>query len=78
MNIYDVLKRALRVTVNEKSIRLRGLGDGYTQILVNGERPPAGFSQDIVTPEQIERIEIIRAVAAEFPFSGAVRLDRAA
>ena len=66
VNIYDVLKRAPGVTVNEKSIRLRGLGNGYTQILVNGERPPAGFSLDIVTPEQIERIEIIRAAAAEF------------
>jgi outer membrane receptor for ferrienterochelin and colicins len=65
-NVYDVLKRAPGVTVVGNSIRMRGLGNGYTQILVNGERPPPGFSLDTVPPDQIERIEIIRAASAEF------------
>jgi outer membrane receptor protein involved in Fe transport len=65
-NIYDVLKRAPGVTVTGKTIRMRGLGAGYTQILVNGDRPPPGFSFDALTPDQIERIEIIRAATAEF------------
>ena len=44
-NVYDVLKRAPGVTVSGKhALRMRGLGAGYTQILVNGDRPPPGFS----------------------------------
>lgn len=65
-NIYDVLKRAPGVTVSGKSIRMRGLGNGYTQILVNGDRPPPGFSFDALTPDQIERIEIMASGSAEF------------
>jgi outer membrane receptor protein involved in Fe transport len=65
-NIFDVLKRAPGVTVTDKSIKMRGLGAGYTQILVNGDRPPPGFSLDALTPDQIERIEVIRAASAEY------------
>jgi outer membrane receptor protein involved in Fe transport len=65
-NIYDVLKRAPGVTVTGKTLRMRGLGAGYTQILVNGDRPPPGFNMDSLSPDQIERIEIIRAASAEF------------
>jgi outer membrane receptor for ferrienterochelin and colicins len=65
-NIFDVLKRAPGVTVTGKTLRMRGLGAGYTQILVNGDRPPPGFSLDALTPDQIERIEIVRAATAEF------------
>lgn len=65
-NIYDVLKRAPGVTVIGNSIRMRGLGAGYTQILVNGERPPPGFSLDDLPPDQIEKIEIMRAATAEY------------
>ena len=35
-NIFDVLKRAPGVTVTDKSIKMRGLGNGYTQILEIG------------------------------------------
>lgn len=65
-NVYDVLKRAPGVTITGNNIRMRGLSNGYTQILVNGERPPPGFSIDNLTPDQIERIEIVRAASAEF------------
>jgi outer membrane receptor for ferrienterochelin and colicins len=65
-NIYDVLKRAPGVTVTGKTLRMRGLGAGYTQVLVNGDRPPPGFNMDTLTPDQIERIEIIRAASAEY------------
>src|SRR5690349_9438218 len=65
-NVYDVLKRAPGVTVTGKTLRMRGLGEGYTQILVNGDRPPPGFSLDNLAPDQIERIEIIRAASAEY------------
>lgn len=45
--------------------RLRGLGSGFTQLLIDGQRLPPGFSLDSLTPEQIERIEILRAPTAE-------------
>jgi iron complex outermembrane receptor protein len=45
--------------------RLRGLGSGYTQILIDGQRTPPGFSVESLTPEQVERIEILRAPTAE-------------
>ena len=65
-NVFDVLKRAPGVTVTGNTIRMRGLGAGYTQILVNGERAPPGFSLDNLAPDQIDRIEIVRAATAEF------------
>ncbi len=46
-------------------IRMRGMGAGFTQILINGERIPPGFQVDQITPEQVERIEILRAPTAE-------------
>lgn len=45
--------------------RLRGLGNGYTQILIDGQRMPPGFSLETLTPDQVERIEILRAPTAE-------------
>ena len=45
--------------------RLRGLGSGYTQLLIDGQRIPPGFSLESLTPEQVERIEILRAPTAE-------------
>jgi outer membrane receptor for ferrienterochelin and colicins len=65
-SVFDVLKRAPGVTVTGNVLRMRGLGAGYTQILVNGDRPPPGFSLDALTPDQIERIEIVRSASAEF------------
>ena len=66
----DVLKRLPGVTIGGRpgrggQIRMRGLGNGYTQILLDGERVPPGFSIDAIDPEQIERIEIYRAPTAE-------------
>lgn len=68
--IGDVLKRLPGVTLGGipgrgGDIRMRGLGNGYTQILLDGERVPPGFSIDQLTPEQVERIEILRAPTAE-------------
>ncbi|TFW06039.1 TonB-dependent receptor [Oxalobacteraceae bacterium OM1] len=69
--VGEVLKRLPGVTMGGRpgrggEIRMRGLGSGYTQILLNGERPPAGFSLDTLSPDQIERIEVYRAPVAEF------------
>jgi len=69
-SVGDLLKRLPGVTIQGRpgrggNIRMRGLGSGYTQILLDGQRVPPGFSLDSLTPEQIERIEILRAPTAE-------------
>jgi outer membrane receptor for ferrienterochelin and colicins len=69
--IGEVLKRLPGVTVGGVQgrggdIRMRGLGSGYTQILLNGEPSPPGFSLDSLAPDMIERIEIMRAATAEY------------
>ncbi|MFZ6742759.1 TonB-dependent receptor plug domain-containing protein [Undibacterium sp. JH2W] len=70
-NLGEVLKRLPGVTVGGRpgrggDIRMRGMGSGYTQILINGERAPRGFSMDSLSPDQVERIEIIRGTVAEY------------
>ena len=71
-SVLDVFKRLPGITVaggagrGGGEIRMRGLGAGYTQILLNGERAPAGFDIDQLAPDSIERIEILRAASAEF------------
>jgi outer membrane receptor for ferrienterochelin and colicins len=69
-NTLEVLKRLPGVTIPGAPgrggvPRLRGMGGGFTQILIDGERIAPGFSLDSVAPEQIERIEILRAPTAE-------------
>jgi outer membrane receptor protein involved in Fe transport len=64
-SLLDAMKRMPGLTVSGGSPRMRGLS-GYTQILVNGERPPPGFSLDSVNPDQVERVEIIRTASVEF------------
>jgi outer membrane receptor for ferrienterochelin and colicins len=70
-SIGEVLKRLPGVTMGGApgrgggGVRMRGLGNGYTQMLVNGERPPPGFSLESIPPDQVERIEIIRGAVAE-------------
>ncbi len=69
-SIGEMLKRLPGVTLGGQpgrggAIRMRGLGSGYTQILLDGERVQAGLSLDSLDPDQVERIEIIRAPTAE-------------
>jgi outer membrane receptor for ferrienterochelin and colicins len=69
-NLGDVLKRLPGVTQGGRpgrggGVAMRGMGGGYTQILINGERNPPGFSIEQISPEQVERIEILRAPTAE-------------
>ena len=69
-NLGDVLRRLPGVTQAGRpgrfgAIRLRGMAGGYTQVLVNGERIPPGYSIEEIEPDQVERIEILRAPTAE-------------
>lgn len=68
--VGEVLRRLPGVTTPGRpgrggAPRLRGLGSGYTQLLIDGEPIPRGFSLEQLTPEQVERIEILRAPTAE-------------
>ena len=68
--VGEVLKRLPGVTLpgapgRGGGPRMRGLGGGYTQLLIDGQRVPPGFSLESLTPDQIERIEILRAPTAE-------------
>lgn len=64
--VADVLKRLPGVTVSaDGGISLHGLGGGYTQILLDGQPLPQGFSIESLSPDMIERIEIFRSATAE-------------
>ncbi len=70
LSLSDVMKRLPSVTIGGRpgrggQIRMRGMGNGYTQILIDGERIPRGFSIDQLSPDLVERIEIYRAPTAE-------------
>jgi iron complex outermembrane receptor protein len=69
-NLADLMRRLPGVTPTGRpgrggGIAMRGMGGGFTQILVNGERMAPGFSIDQISPDQLERIEIQRAPTAE-------------
>lgn len=70
-SVADVLKRLPGVTIGGPpgrggGPRMRGMGGGYTQILIDGQRLQPGFSLDSIPPDQIERIEVMRAPIAEY------------
>ncbi len=71
LGLVDALKRLPGITVGtgvpgrNGALSLRGLGAGYTQILLNGQKAPTGFDLDSLTPEMVERVEIIRAPTAD-------------
>ena len=64
-NALDVMRRLPGVSVSSGGPRMRGLGAGYTQILINGDPAPQGFNLDQLSPSQIERIEVLRAPTAD-------------
>ena len=69
-NLGEILKRMPGITLGGApgrggGIRMRGMSQGYTQILLDGQRVPPGFSVESLTPEMVERVEIYRAPTAE-------------
>ena len=69
-SVSDVLKRLPGITVSENKnketvISLRGMGAGYTQMLLNGEPTPEGFAIDSIAPDAIDHIEIMRVAGAD-------------
>jgi outer membrane receptor for ferrienterochelin and colicins len=69
-NLVDVLQRVPGISVTSaggqnREIRLRGLGGGYTQILIDGQPLARGASIDALSPELVERVEVIRSASAD-------------
>jgi outer membrane receptor for ferrienterochelin and colicin len=64
-SLADVLKRQGGVSIVGSEVRMRGLGTGYTQILVDGEPVPQGFTIDSIAPGVVERIELSRSPTAD-------------
>lgn len=64
-NVADVLKRLPGVSVQGNAPRMRGLGAGYTLILINGDPAPPGFQFDQLDPKQVERIEVTKGPTAD-------------
>lgn len=72
--VGDMLKRVPSVAfvsdvLEYDGARLRGLGAGYTQILINGKKVPGGgndrsFFVDRIPAEVVERVEIVRSASA--------------
>ncbi|MFL6657798.1 MAG: TonB-dependent receptor plug domain-containing protein [Massilia sp.] len=65
-NLSAVLQRQPGIAVTNGEVKMRGLGSGYTQILVNGQPVAQGFSIDSIAPSLIDRIEILRSGSAEY------------
>jgi outer membrane receptor protein involved in Fe transport len=70
-SLADALKRLPGISISSTAtqgaaISLRGLGNGYTQILLNSEPVPAGFQLDSIALETVERVEVMRSTTAEF------------
>jgi len=63
--LSDVLKRLPGINVSGGQLRMRGMGGAYTQVLVNGEPAPPGFSLDNLNPNQVERLEVSKAPTAD-------------
>ena len=64
-SVTDVLKRLPGINLTGGNPRMRGLGAGYTLILINGEPAPPGFSLENLPPSQVERIEVTKGPTAE-------------
>jgi outer membrane receptor for ferrienterochelin and colicins len=74
-SIAQALQRVSGVSVVRSGnrgleIRLRGLGNGYTQILVDGQPVPAGFSIESLDPALVDHIDVLRSATADTSAQG--------
>jgi outer membrane receptor for ferrienterochelin and colicin len=64
-SLIDAIKRVPGIAVKGTDVRFRGLGSDYTQILINGDPAPNGFTLDSIPVDTVERIEIYKTPLAE-------------
>lgn len=80
LTVGDYLRRLPSVTFTgppgtPKDVRVRGMGKGYTEILIDGEPVPSGTKErqiqvDRLPIDLVERIELIRAPGADLSNEG--------
>lgn len=67
--LSEALQKVPGVTVDvrgqQTELKLGGLGEGYTQILLNGEPLPRGTALDSIALDSIERVEILRGASVQ-------------
>jgi outer membrane receptor for ferrienterochelin and colicin len=67
--LADALARVPGVSVDGRgsatALKLGGLGDGRTLLLINGEPAPQGFSLDSLALDSLERVEIVRGATVQ-------------
>ncbi len=73
-NLSEILNRAPGVSVEHANgrdvIRMRGLGEAYTQVLINGQPAPPNFSLSSISAAAVDRVEIIRVPTADMSAQG--------
>lgn len=72
--LSDALQRVTGVHVETSAgrpvVRVRGLGDGYTQVLLNGEPTRPDFSIDSIPVAMVDRVEILRVGTVDMRMAG--------
>ena len=67
--LADALQRVPGITVERRGqaveLKLSGLGDGRTLVLLNGEPLPRGVPLDSIALDSLERVEIINGASVE-------------
>jgi outer membrane receptor for ferrienterochelin and colicin len=67
--LAEALQRVPGVTVESRGqtteLKLGGLGDGYTLLLLNGEPLPRGVALDSIALDSLERVEIVRGATVQ-------------
>lgn len=69
-SVLDVLRRESGLIVVNGSVSIMGMPDSYTQVLVDGKKPPPTFSLKNLRPEEVEYIEIMFGAEADKPTEG--------
>lgn len=67
--LVDALQRLPGLSVEQRGsgteLKLGGLGEGYTQVLLNGEPLPRGTSLDSIALDSLERVEVLRGASVQ-------------
>lgn len=64
-DLAATVRRLPGLRVQDGEVGVRGFAAGYSQILIGGEPAPVGFNLSQLSPQQVERIEVLRAPVAE-------------
>ena len=69
-SVLDVLRRQPGLQVTGSSVSIMGMPGRYTQILVDGRRPPPTFNLQNLKPADVDYIEVMFGAEADKPSEG--------